>query len=86
MPTPTTDRPLQGHTTASIPAAASDEQFFLSLYFGLIVSIYTAFNLWKSDRLPAGEWHFDDQDVLDIAMDRAKAMMQRRGEELGGQP
>lgn len=86
MTPPKTDPDPQGRDPASIPAAASDEQFFLSLYFGLIVSIYTAFNLWKSDRLPAGEWHFDDQDVLDIAMDRAKAMMQRRGEELGCQP
>ncbi|MDD4117259.1 MAG: hypothetical protein PHI39_03485 [Kiritimatiellae bacterium] len=63
-----------------------DDLFIWSLYFGLMASVYTAFNLWKSDPLPAGEWHFDDEDVLDIAMDQANTMMRRRGEELGGQP
>lgn len=78
----TTDRPLQGIS----PAEPDYDLFIWSLYFGLMTSVYTAFNLWKSDPLPAGEWHFDDEDVLDIAMDCANEMMKRRDEELGGQP
>lgn len=75
---PKTDPAPEGRTP--------DDLFIWSIYFGLLAAVYTALNHWKSDRLPAGEWHYSDEDVLDIAMDQANEMMKRRDEELGGQP
>ena len=66
--------------------AAQADITLWSMYVGIGAAVYELHNLRRSESLPPFVMRWEDDEVMDMAIDFANRLMRRRAEEIGGQP